>query len=183
GIWKKGTLPYDELYRIPCVLKLPAGREPERAEVDDLVSSVHLPAALLELAGVSPPRQFRRSDIAGLPFGKEPAPEDKQAVFFEHYAAYWGTHPFYGIRTPRHKYVRYYGPDNTEELYDLADDPGELRNLAAESEYADVRRELADRAGRWWNESDGRDFADYDSPDFRAGRHNDWGRDWTGTLT
>lgn len=179
GIRKKGTLPYDELYRIPCVLKLPAGTEPARRTVTDLVGSVHLPAALLELAGVSAPPSFRRADVPELPFRTEPAPERDRAVFFEHYAAYWGTHPFYGIRTPRHKYVRYYGPDDTEELYDLAEDPGELRNLAAGDRHRELRRQLAERADRWWRESDGRDFAHYDSPDFRAGRHNRWEQDWT----
>ena len=36
----KGTLPYEELYRIPCMLKLPRGTRVARAVVDDLVSSV-----------------------------------------------------------------------------------------------------------------------------------------------
>ena len=41
------------------------------------------------------------------------------------------------LRVGRHKYVRY-GADD-ELLFDLAEDPGETRNLAADPEHASTR--------------------------------------------
>jgi hypothetical protein len=64
-------------------------------------------------------------------------------VFFEHYVAHWGLHLFYGVRTRTTKYVRYYGEDDTEELYDLEADPHGLHNRAGDPAYEVLRRKLA----------------------------------------
>ena len=52
-----------------------------------------------------------------------------------------------GIRTKRWKLITYDG-DDIEELYDLENDPGELRNLAKDASstvlIAELRSQLAD---------------------------------------
>ena len=166
----KGTLPYEELYHIPCIMKLPTGSDPQRSVVDDLVSSVQAPATLLRAAGIDLPEQFHNGHFYDAPFRDAP-PQDEH-IFFEHYAAYWGIHPFYAIRTPQYKYVRYYGDDACEEMYDLAIDPHELSNIAADPNYAEQRSELAQRADSWWQNSHGRDLAYYESDAFKANAHN-----------
>ena len=175
GMRLKGTLPYDELYRIPCLLKLPKQVQPARQQIPDLISSERFAGTLLRAAGLDLPASFVNGDMYAAILASEP-PGD-QAVFFEHYAAYWGIHPFYGIRTPAHKYVRYYGPDDTEELYAMEADPHELRNLAKDPAFTAVRQALSDRAAQWWHDTGGRDFAYYESPDFKAGKHNQWAGD------
>ncbi|MFH1570958.1 MAG: hypothetical protein ABIL09_23390 [Gemmatimonadota bacterium] len=70
------------------------------------------------------------------------------------------------------KYVRYFGDDDTEELYDLVADPWELRNLAARPECLPARQALSRRADAWWQGTGGRDLGYYESDDFRANRHN-----------
>ena len=166
----KGTVPYEELYHIPCIAKLPKGIEPARRSIDDLVSSVELPGTLIRAAGLAVPDQFQNRHCYDAFFRTEPPQEEY--LFFEHYAAYWGIHPFYAVRTPTHKYVRYYGPDNCEELYDLIADPHEMHNRSSDAAYASVRAALRTRADEWWYSTDGRDFAYYESADFKANRHN-----------
>ncbi len=174
----KGTLPYEELYRVPCLLRLPGGRHAGRV-VDRLAVNTALPGTLVAAAGLRVPAAFRGGSL--LPLLDEPAaapPPQEEAVFFEHYGAYWGLHPLRGIRTRRRgpdgvrewKYVRYYGPDDTEEMYDLASDPHELVNLAADSrpQVAEVRADLSARVERWWAETGGRSFAEYEAADFKA---------------
>jgi arylsulfatase A-like enzyme len=107
----KGTLPYEELYNIPCLLKLPASMERRRPVIEDVISSTELPGALLELAGLAAPAPFAGSDVTRAL--RRDAPTGQERAFFEHYAAYWGLHPFYGVRTATMKYVRYYGADAT----------------------------------------------------------------------
>ena len=166
----KGTLPYDELYRVPFLLKPRLGMSSGRAQVDDLVSSVQVAGTLAALAGVE--ADFPHGDLCGaLAAGGHPAQE---AVFFEHYAAYWGVHPFYGVRTRDWKYVRYFGEgeEGAAELYHLAADPHELTNLAGRPDHAGVESRLAEQADGWWRETGGRDSACYESEAFRNNEHN-----------
>ena len=89
---------------------------------------------------------------------------DDEIAFFEHHAACWGLHPFYGARTRDWKYAHCFGPDDgvAEELYHLAADPA----------HAGVKAGPEARAEAWWWETDGRDFGDYESDAFRANEHN-----------
>lgn len=166
----KGTLPYDELYRVPFILKPPAGRRCRRAVVDDLVSTVRVAGTLASLAGAD--GAFPHGDL-GVALEGEGHPDDEVA-FFEHHAAYWGIHPFHGARTRDWKYVRYLHPADggAEELYHLARDPHELRNLAADADCVAVKARLAELAAAWWRATDGRDFGYYESEAFRANEHN-----------
>ena len=170
----KGTLPYDELYRIPLIMKLPVGRAPRRQTIDDLVSNERFAATLLRAAGVAVPEAFRNGDFYDV-FSRREHPRNEK-VFFEHYGAYWGLHPFRGVVTRRFKYIRYYGEDDTEEMYDLEKDPAELHNIAASPSHDGVRRELVGEVNRWWSATGGRHSACYESDAFKHNKHNTWTR-------
>jgi len=163
----KGTYPYEELYNIPCIMRLPQGMERKRTVVEEPVISTDLPGALLELAGIVPSSPFADSGVARAL--QREAPTGGECVFFEHYAAWWGVHPFYGVRTATMKYVRYYGRDSFEELYDLACDPDELQNVISDSGYQEQRRELSEKADTWWQETGGRRAEYYASDGFKQG--------------
>jgi len=168
----KGTLPYDELYRVPLMIRPPGGRgADDPARVERLVSSERAPGTLVKLAGVKAPETFAHGDFAALL--TEPEAETPP-VCFEHYAAYWGVHPFYGVRTASHKYVRYFGEDDAEELYDLARDPDELHNRAGDPGYVEVQRDLSRQAEAWWRRTNGKDADFYASEAFKQSRAKPW---------
>jgi arylsulfatase A-like enzyme len=168
----KGTVPYDEIFRIPFVLKLPAGAPaPRRKVVDDLAVNVSQPGTLVEAAGLAVPAELRGGSLVPLVYReKRPASE---TVFYEHYGAYWGLHPFRAVRVRdarrgEWKLARYYGPDEGEvELYDLIADPDELHNRGHDPAVAEWRGELERRVDEWWRRTGGRDFAYYESPEFK----------------
>ena len=168
----KGTIPYDEIFRIPFILKLPEGAAPPaRTVVDDLACNVSQPGTLLEAAGLSVPADFKGGSLLPAAYRAErPASEE---VFFEHYGAYWGLHPFRAVRVrdPQRgewKLATYYGPDAGQaELYDLLDDPDEITNLANDPTVADWRAELERRVDEWWELTGGRDFEYYESPQYK----------------
>ncbi len=168
----KGTVPYDEIFRIPFVLKLPVGtRAPVRREVDDLAVNVSQPGTLVEAAGLEVPAQLRGGSLLPLVYGE--ARPESETLFYEHYGAYWGLHPFRAVRVrdAEHgewKLAKYYGPDEGEaELYDVGADPDELHNRAHEPGLAEWRAELERRVDEWWQRTGGRDFAYYESPEFK----------------
>jgi arylsulfatase A-like enzyme len=140
----KGTVPYDEIFRIPFILRLPldssgpsgsagpSGAHVARRVVDDLAVNVAQPGTLVEAAGLPLPPEFRGGSL--LPALTRPDRPAREAVFYEHYGAYWGLHPFRAVRvrdaaSGEWKFVKYYGPDAGEaELYDLSADPDEIHN-------------------------------------------------------
>jgi arylsulfatase A-like enzyme len=168
----KGTLPYEEIFRIPFILKLPSdARPPVRKVVDDLGVNVSQPGTLLDAAGLQVPATFKGGSLLSRVY-HERRPQT-EAVFYEHYSAYWGVHPFRAIRArdadgAEWKLVRYYGSDAGEdELYDLAGDPLELHNRAADASVAEVRRRLEQQVDEWWAATEGRDAAYYESQEFK----------------
>jgi len=141
GLPYKGPAMYEELVRVPLVISWPGKIRPARS--DALVSLIDLIPTLCDLAGVPAP-----NDVDGLslrPVLEQRADKVRDSVFGEYYGKQAWRVPIRMVRTARWKYVRYlnYG----EELYDLAADPGELRNLAhdtgaAASERTRLAREL-----------------------------------------
>jgi arylsulfatase A-like enzyme len=171
----KGVLPYDELFRVPCILRLPQGEGESGVSRDEMISIVQMPGTLTKLAGIDTADWFPHGDFSALaegePFEQTPCfveEAGEELVFFEHYAAYWGVHPFYGARSRSEKYIRYYGED-MEEFYDLEADPHELANRADDPAYAERKRRLVRLAENWWKRTDGRSFDYYERALFVGG--------------
>ena len=64
---------------------------------------------------------------------------------YYHYYEYPQPHhvyPHFGVRTERYVLVRFYGPADFWELYDLDKDPHELKNLYGDTGYRKTVGEL-----------------------------------------
>jgi arylsulfatase A-like enzyme len=64
---------------------------------------------------------------------------------YYHYYEYPQPHhvaPHFGVRTTRYKLIRFYGPHNNLELFDLQKDPTEMNNLINDPSYASIINEL-----------------------------------------
>jgi len=88
---------------------------------------------LLELCGLEGPGGLEGHSL--LPQLKDADAERPWPAITTHNQ---GNH---GIRTERWRYIRY--ADGSEELYDMQADPNEWKNLAGDSNYADVKAKLA----------------------------------------
>nr|MBD3623682.1 DUF4976 domain-containing protein [Sunxiuqinia sp.] len=67
-----------------------------------------------------------------------------QGLYY-HYNEYQGEHAVkrhYGIRTDRYKLIHFYHDINEWELYDLENDPSEMKNLYGKAKYQDVADHL-----------------------------------------
>jgi len=148
---KKGVIAYDEILRVPLVLRIP-DRTSKRDRIPDLVSNRTIPATLLDAAGVDAPSAFDAESVLDA-LGRRSPPDDER-VFFEHRYAYWGEHPYRGVRTARWKFVEYWW-DRPNELYDVTHDPHEMTNLAADPDHAETVTRLQREVKRWWDETGG----------------------------
>jgi len=135
GLATKGAgTSYEEVYNIPLVVRvpgLPSRREDASAGsgqgAEHLVSLVDLAPTLLDLCGAEPlPEAQGRSFRAVLEGAADPNDwQDAYAEFFGQRFVYTQRIVWHG----RWKYV--FSPGGIDELYNLASDPHERRNLIA----------------------------------------------------
>ena len=131
GFVSHSATPYDELARVPLLIKLPASRHAGR-RVERQVRLIDVAPTLLELAGAPRPRRMSGCSLVPLLEGRpaEWAAERPECLIAPiEIAEVEGEAPTLGLRAGGYKYI--VGPAG-EELYDLERDPGEQRNLLEE---------------------------------------------------
>jgi choline-sulfatase len=135
GVWGKSTL-YQESVGVPMIFAGP-GVSPGVCETP--VDLLDLYPTLLQGAGVDPAPHMGDRPGRSL-FDVAAAPPDPERVIFSEYHAAGSNTAAFMLRKGRwkyHHYVRY-----RPELFDLAADPEELRDLAGDPAHAEVLREM-----------------------------------------
>ncbi len=133
---------YEEALRIPMLVRYPRLFGKGRV-VDELVLNIDLAPTFLDLAGVPAPRQMQGASWKPLAAGQKPA-NWRQSFLAEYfYESGVNVPTLVGVRTANAKIVTYPGHDEWTEVFDLAVDPYELKNLAADpAATAKLRAEL-----------------------------------------
>jgi arylsulfatase A-like enzyme len=148
GQFNKGPLMYDEVCRVPLILRDP--RSVSRGVVPGPVGSPALMPTILDLAGIAVPDGLHVRSL--VPLVRDPAAvAPDEAAFAEYSGEEWGLYSMRMIRTATAKYV--YSPHGTDELYDLRVDPHERINVADDTAYAALRTELRGRLRDWMVET------------------------------
>jgi arylsulfatase A-like enzyme len=140
GDWVHGHTLYDELVRVPLVVKYPGGFHAGR-RVAGQVQLLDVMPTILKSQGLPVPRP---PAVAGRPLEESFASTaaERPAVFETKYREYVA----YGVRTRTEKYVRRLYPQPRELLFDLVGDARERRPLAARGERAQALRRIAESA-------------------------------------
>ena len=125
---------YDESLRIPFLVRYPRlfGKG---ATVDEMVLNIDLAPTFLDLAGVSAPKEMQGASWKELAAGRKPA-NWRKSFFAEYYKELGEVPTCYAIRTVTHKLVKYPNRPEWTEVFDLAADPYELKNLASDAALA-----------------------------------------------
>lgn len=155
----KGPFMYDEVVRVPLVVRVPAAFGGKTGSTSSLVVLCDLAPTLLDFAGAEPPRDGaagaaapRRFDGISLrPWltGAAALPQ-RDFVVAQYFGKQHWVVPIRMIRTRDWKYVVYAGgAADGDELYDLVHDPGEIVNLANEGKDAATKAELHARLEAW----------------------------------
>ncbi|TDE90763.1 DUF4976 domain-containing protein [Occultella glacieicola] len=134
----KGPAAYEDIYRVPGVVRLPGGHEPQVA--DHFASLLDLTATILDVAGLDSSQAVDGTSLAPVVRGEQPVWRDDLVLEFHgHHFPY----PQRMLVTDRYKIV--VNPESVNELYDLVDDPDELQNRYAHPELEQVRNSLLRR--------------------------------------
>jgi len=145
----KGTY-WEGGVRVPLIIKWPGHAEPGRVVTDPVISMDLYPTVLA--AARQPMRPNQHLDGLNLaPLLKGSATLARESLFwhFPHYNNHPQTAPAGAIRRGDWKLIETFDPPGLE-LYNLADDIGESRNLAQER--PEVTRALLEELVRWRRE-------------------------------
>jgi arylsulfatase A-like enzyme len=142
GLWCKGLPSFLSNYHVPAILKMPGGG---RGVIrDELVSLCDFAPTLLDIAGTESPVAFAGGSLLPLlkPETRNLKPAWRNATHFQ-----TNGNETYGIQrsilTDRWRFV--FNAFDYDELYDLESDPGQMKNLAGDPAYEEVKKAMYTR--------------------------------------
>ena len=126
---------YETSIRVPMLMHCPdlfAGG----TVIEQVVANIDIAPTVMEAMGLAKPPHMDGQSFLALGMGKSIPWRD-----YFLYVYYWEknfphTPTQFALRGDRFKYITYYGLWDTDELYDLREDPGETRNLLHDPAHA-----------------------------------------------
>lgn len=153
--WFDKRLMYEECLRMPFVIRYPKEIKPG-TENKDITLNIDFAPLFLDYAGANKPGQMQGESFRSNLVNNTPA-NWRQAMYYRYWMNADNDHNVtanYGIRTDRYKLVFYYGESlgmtGTKdvsikpewELFDLKQDPMEMRNIYDDPANKDLIKEL-----------------------------------------
>ena len=150
GLNSKGPAMYDETTKIPLIVRWP-GETPEKSTCSFPVSHIDLTPTILDAANLNVPDFLEGKSM--LNTFKNPETKPNDAVFIE-FNRYEVDHDSWGGFQPIRcafdgKYKLVINLHYTDELYDLKNDPGEMKNLINSETHSVIRDFLHDKILNW----------------------------------
>jgi N-acetylglucosamine-6-sulfatase len=133
-------VPYDEAMRIAFIMMCPGAIRPN-STVDEPITNVDLAPTLLDYAGLKAPSTMQGMSLKPILDGNKK--KIRNAVLHEYYVDLVHAIPrTLCVRTKDFKYITYPDIDDIDEMYDLKNDPHELKNISQDPKYAARKNEL-----------------------------------------
>jgi len=139
--WFDKRFIYEESLKTPFLIRYPGVIQPGTT-IDQLMVNIDWATTMLDIAGIPVPEDMQGRSF--LPLVKGDTAGWRKAAYYHYYEFPQPHHvyPHFGIRTEKYTLVRFYGPADAWELYDLAKDPHEMHNVYGEAAYAQVADSL-----------------------------------------
>jgi uncharacterized sulfatase len=142
GLTAKGPFHYEDLLKLPFIVRWKEGGVPEGVESDALQALIDLPSTFLAACGISIPGIMQGVNQLPVWTGQTSEARDSVIVEFRHQPT--RVH----LRTyieDRHKITMYRDHDQYGELFDLQTDPEERVNLWDDPDHAAVKAGILQR--------------------------------------
>jgi arylsulfatase A-like enzyme len=141
---------YEESFKTPLLIRYPKKIKAGRVD-DKFVMNLDFAPTFLDYAGVTVPEDIQGKSLKTIFENKH---EPWRETMYYHYYAYpaWHDVPKHdGIRNEQYKLIHYY-EIGVWELFDLENDPHELKNVYEDPEYAKIRFSLTNKYNETRNE-------------------------------
>jgi arylsulfatase A-like enzyme len=141
---------YEESMRVPLLARGPG--LPANSVVNEIVANIDIAPTVLDAAGLDSKEHFDGRSFYALAKA-EPVDVWRDELLYEYYWEfnYPSTPTTLALRTDDYKFIQYHGIWDTDELYNLKDDPNEMHNLIHDPDYlgivGDLRARLFERLG------------------------------------
>jgi arylsulfatase A-like enzyme len=133
--WFDKRFMYEESLTMPFLVRWPGVVKPGSV-CDRMVLNVDFAPTLLEAAGLPVPADIQGRSCVPLLKGQPPADWRRSMYYrYYHYPQDCRVQPHYGVRTEQFKLI-FFNKIGQWELFDLAKDPHELKNVYADPAYA-----------------------------------------------
>ena len=145
---------YEESIRVPLLAYSPGTIKPGTV-VTENVQNIDIAPTILNIAGAKIPKNMRGHSFYPLLEGKNI--DWQNDVYYEYYweRAFPQTPTTFGLRTDKYKYIYYYGIWDTNELYDMQNDPAEMHNLIDCPDYKKLVKSMNKKVFDWLEKTNG----------------------------
>ena len=136
--WYDKRFMYEESFSTPLLARFPREIHPG-TKIQEMVVNIDLAPTILDYAGIEKPSDMQGASWRQIAAGNTIPWRD--AVYY-HFYEWPATHMVkrhYGIRTDRYKLIHFYYDIDEWEMYDLQEDPKEMRSIYDNPAYSDVR--------------------------------------------
>jgi N-acetylglucosamine-6-sulfatase len=142
GYWDK-RIAYENSMRIPMLIRYPKKIHPGTI-IQENALNIDLAPTILDLAGAKIPDYMQGASMVKL-FDNKKDTDWRKSFMFEYYVD--DEYPYAGpnmlaIRTDKYKLVDSFLENDLDELYDLENDPGEMKNLISKPQYDAIENAL-----------------------------------------
>ena len=116
---------------------------------NEMALTIDLAPTFLDWAGIDKARRMQGESLAPIVRGKTPS-DWRTEFFYDHYYIPDRIPPSEAVRTEEWKYIRYVQSQPlTEEMYNLANDPLEAKNLAGDPEFSEQLAVMRRKWAQW----------------------------------
>ena len=146
GLIDKRTA-YAASIRVPMIAHCPDLIEPGTV-VDGVVANIDIGPTILNAARLQTPENMQGRSFLELAAGEMDPEQWRDYLLYEYYWEWNFPHTptTFALRGDRYKFIQYHGIWDTDELYDIRNDPHETTNLIRDPDHREVvnrmRREL-----------------------------------------
>ena len=141
--WFDKRFMYEESLSMPLLMRYP--KEIKAGQVsDNIVLNLDFAPTFLDYAGISASNGMQGQSLRLITEGIQPL-DWRKSMYYHYYEYPHGWHfvkRHYGIRTDRYKLIHYYNDIDSWELYDLDNDPNEMKNLIYDMNYSQIMAKL-----------------------------------------